>query len=181
MTSFTADADLGKACREAIPVRVIVLANAGRMAFSAHEIPVLVQFGPVQRVAMRHRAVGIEVKPALAALLFWPRIPRNGERLHPSVRKLDQILLQRINTKSVLHLEGRQLAIRPVGLNKELVAGAEEARTHPVVVERRIVEVPAHRFFGGVIHRVAMLGSLPELAFALMATGAGLAADECRL
>src|SRR5689334_10232074 len=47
MASFTTYVDLGNSCGEAIGRRVIVLAHAGRMAFGAHVVPILVQLGPV--------------------------------------------------------------------------------------------------------------------------------------
>src|SRR5712671_3212624 len=52
VTALTADADLREGRGKAVSGRVIVLAHAGRMAFRTHEIPVLVQLGPIQDVVV---------------------------------------------------------------------------------------------------------------------------------
>ena len=44
---------------------------------------------------------GIEVEPALTALLFRPAIPGDAERLQPPAWKRDQVLLQRIDPEGV--------------------------------------------------------------------------------
>src|SRR5688572_10110115 len=103
MTGFAADADLGPARMEAVGFGVVVLAHAGRMALGAHEIPVLIELGPMQDVVRLDLLMGIEVKPALAALLLRARIPRQRQRLNAAVGKLDEILLQGIEAEDVLH------------------------------------------------------------------------------
>src|SRR5882757_11160536 len=56
---------------------IIIFLHAGRVALGTHEIPVLVQLCPVQDIIVLDLLVGIEVKPALAALVFWAAIPGN--------------------------------------------------------------------------------------------------------
>ena len=58
----------------------------------------------MQLVIMGDPLVRVKVKPALAAFLLGTRIPRNRQRLQPAVRKLNEILLQRIDSKGVLDL-----------------------------------------------------------------------------
>ena len=74
----------------------------------------------------------------------------------------------------------RELAVRAVGLDDELVALAEEARMHAEIVEARIVEIAEHGVLGGVRHGMRVLRPVPELRLAAMAAGAGLAADEAQ-
>ena len=178
MTRLAAHADLREARGKAIVGRVIVLAHAGRMALRAHEVPVLVQLGPVQNVVVLDLLVRIEMKPALAAFVLRPAVPGDRQRLQPAVRELDEILLQRIDAECVLHLERGELAVGTVGLDQELPVLAEEARTHAVIIEARIGEIAEHRFLGGVLHRVLVLGAAPQVRFGAVAAGAGLAADE---
>ena len=147
------------------------------MALGAHEIPVLVQLGPVQHVVVADVFVRIEMKPALAALILRPRVPGNRQRLDAPVREFDQVLLQGIDAERVLDLECCELAVRAVGLNEKLSILAEEARRHPVVVERRAGKIAQHCSICGVGHCLLVLRGLPEFRFGLMATGAGLAAD----
>ena len=78
VTGLAADADLREGGGEAIVRRVVVLAHAGRMALGAHEVPVLVQPGPVQDVVVLDLLVRIEMEPALAALAPSAGCPRRA-------------------------------------------------------------------------------------------------------
>ncbi len=180
VTRLAPHADFGEARREAVLGDVVVLAHAGRMTLGAHEIPVLVQLGPVQEIVVLDLFVGVEMEPALAALVLRPRVPGERQRLQPAVREFDEILLQGIDAESVFHLEGGELAVGPVGLDQELAVLAEEARMHSVIVEAGIVEISEHRLVGRMVHRVLVLGGLPPLRLGAVAAGAGLAAHEGR-
>src|SRR5262252_7752788 len=79
VAGFARDIDLGPRARERLRRRVIVLAQRRRMAFRAHEVPVLFDAGPVQRVARAQLLVGVKMEPALAAPGFRPRVPGNAE------------------------------------------------------------------------------------------------------
>ena len=75
VAGFTADADLRPFRIETIARRIVILFHAGRMALGAHEIPVLVQLGPMQEIVVLDLLVRVEMEPALAALLFRPAVP----------------------------------------------------------------------------------------------------------
>jgi len=45
------------------------------MALGAHEIPVLIELGPVQNVIVLDVLFGIEMKPALAAFFLLTAVP----------------------------------------------------------------------------------------------------------
>src|SRR5215211_5127975 len=68
VAGLAADADLREARGKAVVRRVVVLAHAGGVALGAHEVPVLVQPGPMQDVVVLDLFVRVEVEPALAAL-----------------------------------------------------------------------------------------------------------------
>ena len=70
MTGLAADADFRPRRRKAVVRGIVVLSHAGRMTFGAHEVPVLVQLGPMQGVVMADILVGIEMEPALAAAIL---------------------------------------------------------------------------------------------------------------
>ncbi len=123
--------------------------------------------------------IGIEMEPALSALLLRTAVPGERQRLQATVGKLHEILLQRIEAEGVLHLEGGELAVRAVGLDEELAVLAEKARTHAVIIEAGVVEVAKHGLVGRVIHRVLVLRAVPQLRFGLVTAGTGLAADKC--
>src|SRR6516165_7672649 len=172
-------ADFRKARGEAIVGRVIVFAHAGRVALRAHEIPVLVQLGPMQDVVVLDLLVRVEVEPALAALRFRAAIPGDRERLQAAVREFDQVLLQRIDAEGVFHLERGELAVGSVGLDEEFPLLAEEAGVHAVIVETRLVEIAEYRRVGRMVHRLLVLRHAPELRPRGMALGAGIATGEC--
>src|SRR6516225_7020097 len=116
----------------------------------------------MQGIVVLDLLIRVEMEPALAALIFRPAVPGDGECLHPAVRELDEILLQRIDTKCVFHFEGGELAVRPVGLDEEPAVPAQEARMHTVIVETRIVEIAEHSLVGGVRHCELVLGAAPK-------------------
>jgi len=132
----------------------------------------------MQDVIVPDRLVGVEVEPALAAFILRPRVPGDRQRLDTAIRELDQVLLQRVDAEGVLDLEGRELSVRPVGLDLELIAFAEEPRTHAVVVEDRIGEIAEYRLVGRLIHGVLVLRGAPEPRLRLVALRADFAANE---
>src|SRR5215471_18522391 len=87
MACLASDADLSRRCGITGVLGVVILANAGRMAFRTHEIPILVQLGPVQDIVMLDLLVRIEMKPALATFLLWPAVPGDRQRLQTAVGK----------------------------------------------------------------------------------------------
>src|SRR5262249_37859636 len=107
-------------------------------------------------------------------------VPGDRQHLQPTIGKLDQILLERIDAEGVFDLENAERAIRPVGLNEEFSVLAEEARAHIVIVETRVGKIAKNSFVVGMGHRVAMLRAAPETCFRLVAASAGLAADKTR-
>src|SRR5262249_51418557 len=141
VAGLAADADLGPGGGEAVVRGVVVLAHPGRVALRAHEIPVLVQLGPMQNIIMLDHLVRLEMEPGLAAFLLRPAVPGDRQRLQPAVGEFDEILLQRIDAEGVFHLERGELALRAVGLDEKFSALAEEAGAHAVIVEARIVEI----------------------------------------
>src|SRR4051794_17948015 len=150
------------------------------MALGTHEIPVLIQLGPVQDIVVFDLFVWIQMKPALTTLLLWPSVPCKRERLHATIWKLNQILLQRIHAKGVLDFKGCELPIRVVGFNEELSISFEKPRVHIIVIEARVIKIAQHRLRRGMLHGVLVLRGLPEICFRPMASRADLASDEGR-
>src|SRR5262245_14160913 len=105
------------------------------MTFGAHEIPVLIELGPMQDIVVVDFFIGIEMEPPLPALFLWAGIPGDRERLHAPVRKLDQVLLQRIDAEGVFHLENCELSIGSVCFDQRLAIPSKEARTDAVIIE----------------------------------------------
>ena len=122
--------------------------------------------------------IGIEVEPALAAVVLRTAVPGDRQGLQAAVRERDQVLLQRIDAEGVFHLERGELAIGPVRLDEEPAVLAEKAGWHAVVLKARIVEVAQHRLFGGMLHRALVLRGAPQLRLGAVAAGARLAAHE---
>ena len=178
MTRLAAHADFRKARGKAIVGRIVVLAHAGRMTLRAHEVPVLIELGPVQDVVVLDLLVRIEMEPALTALALGPAVPGDRQSLQPAIGECDEILLQRVDPERVLDFEGGELSVWSVGLDKKLPVLAEETGMHAVIVETRVVEIAEHRLVGRVLHGEVVLRGAPQLRFGTVAAGAGLAADE---
>ena len=172
VTGLAADVDLRPGGLKTSRNGIIILFEICRVAEGALEIPILVDPGPVHRIAGRQSAVGVEMKPALTALVFCAGVPRDSECLQPAVVQFDEILLKRPKSKRVADLKIRQVAVRAVCPNPELVVLLEESREHSVVVEGRVVEPSKDSFVGRLLHGGGMLRALPLSKFELMALGA---------
>ena len=75
VTRFARHVDLGPGRMERARFCVKILAEIGRVAFGALEVPVLIQAGPVQWIARLDVLTGIQMKPALPAFRLGTRIP----------------------------------------------------------------------------------------------------------
>ena len=166
------DVDLVPLRVEGAGLRVEVLPQVGRVALGALEVPVLLQAGPVQRIAGLDVLARIEVEPALAALRLRPRIPRDAQGLHAAAGQLDQVLLQRTDAERILDLVVGELAVRPVGVDDEPVAAAREGRGGAGVGEPGVGEVAQHRLPVGNLHRQIVVGAFPRRVLPGMAGGA---------
>ena len=56
-------------------------------------VPVLINAGPMQRIACLQLLIRIEMIPTLATIFLRTRVPRYSERLKATARKLDEVLL----------------------------------------------------------------------------------------
>jgi hypothetical protein len=126
VTRLAAHVEIGPACRIRIGGKVVVFLQISGVAVGALVVPGLVADGPVQWIAGLELLAGVELEPSLAALLFWPAVPGNAERLQPPAGKPDQILLQRIDAESVGDRIVVQCAVRAIGADHELFAIAVE-------------------------------------------------------
>src|SRR5690349_5176053 len=93
VTGFASHADLGPRGVEASACLVVVLLKVGRVAPSALVVPVLIDAGPMEGIASFQFMIGIEMIPALAALVLGTRIPCNSESLKSPAGKFDEVLL----------------------------------------------------------------------------------------
>ena len=169
---------LGESRVERVARGVITLAHLGGVAIGAHEVPVLRALRPVQLVTMVDALIGVLPEPALAAPLLGSRIPGQGQRLQAPARQLDKVLLHRIDTEGVLHLEVRQPSVGPVGAHDECAAALQERRGDAVLRIGHTRKVTEHVGGCGVLHGLGMVGLLPGCVFGLMTVRAAFAADE---
>ena len=86
------------------------------MAVGAHVVPVLVRPRPVQRIGVRDPLVGVEMEPALPALRLRPRVPGDGQALHPPSGELDEVLLEGPVAEGVRDFVVVQGAVGTVGV-----------------------------------------------------------------
>src|SRR5215831_8359505 len=170
--------DIGPAGRVTIGGEVVVLLQIGGVATGALVIPGLVAPGPMQPIAGRQFPVGIEVEPALAALVLRPAVPGSAERLQPAARHRDQVLLQRIDAEGVGDRIFVQGAVGAVGADPEFVAIAKERGGDPEMLELGAGEIAQHGRRRRLLHRQRVMRTLPGIELRRMAAGAGLCAHE---
>src|SRR5512132_512467 len=180
VAGLAGDVDLRPGRGIGVFLRVVVLAQLRRVALGAHEIPGLINPCPVQRIAGLELLIGIQMEPALAALVLRPAVPGDAERLHPPVREGDQVLLQRVDAEGVADLEVGELAVRPVGVDEELAVPLDETRGDVAVRERRAVEGAENRLVRRFLHGEVVVRAAPGRRLGLVTARAGGDADEAR-
>ena len=74
-----------------------------------------------------------------------------------SAKQVERVC-KRIGAERVFRLEGREFAVRSVGLDQEFAILAKKAGAHTVIVEARIVEVAEHGLLSCMVHRELVLG-----------------------
>ena len=126
---------------------------------------------------MRQLQVGIEMEPALPALILGTGVPGDAQRLIATIGEADQILLQGIHAEGVADLIILQRAVRSVGADHELAVTAEEGGSDVGVGEIHVVEIAEYGLFRGRLHRLGVLRTVPSLIFGAMASGAALGAN----
>src|SRR5690349_18297035 len=120
------------------------------------------------------------MKPMLAALRPWTRVPGDRQRLDASVRQLDEILLQWVDAKGVADRERGELSVAAVGAHVVFAVAREKIGLNARVVERRVCEVAQHGLRSGLGHRGRMVRSVPRLAFGSVTRTAARATNELR-
>src|SRR5271168_1991598 len=145
--------------------RVVILADIRRVAIRAHEIPGLIDAGPVPGIAKGKFLARIKTEPALTSERRRTTVPRNPERLEAAAAHLDEVLLQRINAKRVFDFVVMKNAVRAVGAHHELRGALKEGRVDPVVAETRVVEVTQNGGICGRLHRQLMMRTAPQGSF----------------
>ena len=140
-----------------VRLRVVVTPQVRRMALGAHQVPVLVAPGRVQRIVGRVAVVGIEREPALLL-----RVPRDRRRLQASAGKFDQVLLQRRDAERVLDLELGGFAVAAFHRDVVLAVALGERRGRALVRELRVREVAQHRLRAREFHRALVVRAAPR-------------------
>ena len=131
----------------------------------------------MQRIAGLELPARIKGKPALGAVLLWPAVPGNAERLRPSWER-NQILLQRVDPEGVGDRIAAQRTVRAVGPDQELGAVAEKGGCDPEMLELRAREITEHRCRRGRLHRRGLVRTLPGIELGRVAITARLGADK---
>ena len=181
VAGLTRDIDLTPCGLEAIGRRVVVLAQIGRVAIRAHEVPVLLAPCPVQLVAVPDVLAGIEMQPALTAGGPLAGIPRDRQRLHAAARLFDQVLLQRVDAERVLDLEVGKCAVGAIRADPVAAVALKEPGHDVVVAELGAVEPAFDRRSVGRQHRLAMLRGTPVLVRLPMTRRTRVRADVGRV
>ena len=101
MAGLTGDADVGPGSVVTVFRQSVVLLQVGGVAIGAHEVPVLQWAGPVQDVAVVDLFVGVEMEPPLASRGGGSAVPGDAQGLITSIRKSDEILLERVYAKGI--------------------------------------------------------------------------------
>src|SRR5262249_1278317 len=129
VASLASDVDLCKRGCICARWRIVILADVGGMAIRAHEVPVLIDTRPVERVAVGNPGARIEEEPSLATLRTRTAVPGNSEHLQAPAWHPDKVLLKRRDSEGVVDFEIVQGAVWSVGADHEFATAAEEYRS----------------------------------------------------
>ena len=173
VTRLAADVDLAPGRVVGIRREVVALAQVGRVAVRAHDVPALIAARPVQRVVVPDLLVGVEIEPALPL-----DVPGDRQTLQATAGEAHQVLLQRVDAEGVLDPMIGQLAVGPGGVDEEASVAPEEARRDTSALEDGVFEVAQHRLLGRRIHRQVVVRAAPALELERMAGGAARVVDE---
>src|SRR6266498_5708967 len=106
------------------------------MTIGAHQVPVLIDLCPVQRIVVLYPLIRIDVEPV--SLLC---VPGRAQCLQTATRKLDQVLLQRSDAKGVLDFKIGEPSFAGFSVDKEFAVLLKEPRSHSIVAELCVIEI----------------------------------------
>src|SRR6266481_188984 len=172
VAGLAADVELAPGRVVPVGLRVVALLEVRRVAFGAHQVPVLVAPRPVQRIVGRDLLARVEREPVLPA-----GIPRDGQALQPPAGELDQVLLERRHAEGVLDLEVGRLAVRAFGVDEVLALSLEEARHGTGLAESHVPEIAEDGLVRGGLHGALVMRAEPFPRLLCMALGARAVAD----
>lgn len=107
---------------------------------------------------MIHALLRVKVEPAPLV-----RIPGCAVGLQAPVRQFQQVLLQRLETEGIGHLEVGALTIRALGINPELIVRLAKLRRLCIVLQGGRAEIAEHRVRHGRLHRQLVMRAAPGL------------------
>ena len=93
MAGLTGNVPIAPGAGIAVCGEVVALLEIRRVAVGALVIPGLIAPRPVQAVSGPQFLVGVEMEPALPALLLWAAVPGDTKRLESPAGHRDQVLL----------------------------------------------------------------------------------------
>ena len=97
--------------------------------------------------------IRIQVIPALAALAGGAGIPSERQDLPATVRKVGEVLLQRLYAEGVANLEIFRITIRVSGSHDVTVTITVHTAGDPIVLNLGVIKVANDRFRGSCSHR----------------------------
>lgn len=162
MTAFAGDIDFIISGGVRTRPRVVILANICRVAIRAHEIPGLIDGGPVAGIPIGDFLARIKKEPAPAPALWWAAVPRNPKRLQASALHLDKVLLQRVDAECVLDFVVMKGPVGSIGAYHKFRGAAKEGRSDPIVAETCVVEIAQDGGIRGRLHRQLMMRAAPQ-------------------
>lgn len=171
MAGFATDPGLGPGGVVTLVFEVVVLRHAGVVTNDATTIRVLEMAGPVKGMFRIDLLVGLQVIPALSALVGGATIPGHIQCLQMTATDIDQVLLQGIVAKGVLDGEGAGLAACTGGRHLEGFTLPVELRFDVMKLYPDIVEVTQHGVLVGRLHCLVVVRLLPVGIFLLMTLG----------
>ena len=175
VAGLAADSRFAPGRAVAVAVVVIALAIGRSVALAAHQVPVLVAAAPVQGVAGRDRAFGVQAEPAATF-----GIPGHRERLQASTRQGQQQLLERTHAECVFGREFRPCAAGIAGDDGEAIAAAYETGLFARPGVAGVVEIAEDRGGIGRRHCLGMLGVCPSHGLPFVADQALVVGDIVR-
>ena len=129
---------------------------------------------------MRDWFIGVNMKPALSALVRGPGVPAKAQVSESARWETDEVLLQWSNSENVIDLELLNGAVLTFGLNYKRVATLEKTGFEPEMSEFGVFEITQDSFVTYFLHGQIVIGACPQFHLARMAADASGTTDITR-
>lgn len=140
---------------------VVVFPDVRGVTIGTHEVPVLIDSGPMKRIFAGYFLCWIEKKPTAATLIARTAIPRDAQSLELASWHLNQVLLERIDAKCEFDFVIMERTVGTICSYPEFRTLAVKRRSDTQISEAGLIEISQDRIGGCLAHRLLVVRSIP--------------------